>query len=758
MPVDVMWDGPPGRRLRAGWRRAPTVLGALLVCSGALAVLPLIALTIAVGIYVVVWLDFSSHPDKVWPAWFQEVRGSLVPMWLVALAVTVVGFVLGLRLLRGNRNLILFLRRFGYRPATHVVTEATSRLGDFWRVVTLDDDRIESLAAGDGVERLVDVVSDVKRSYRSVAPVVTKAWKFGMRTAAAGLAVALVFVVSPGPDWTARIERLKVLVDPNQAPDGAAALGARIGAAVLVVGLVLVAVWLALMVVGTLVSVPIRLVYGGVSRGVKDAADADELHVVELNDIAVAKGIVERQRRRVFGARLSVLTVNSAVWQQTVAGMADISAVPLIDISDPTENVMWEIEELVRRFGDRCVFIGAYGRLQELAGQESDDLMRRLSTFLDGRTVLAYTPDAEGTRRFVRRALVDPRPARSPAAPGRLRLSARACTDGLRQAGKPAAANALAGARHPELVVIGIGHDDPIDLALADVDPGRPQSGQAIHLCSLIDVVGRSDVEMKPVLPDLRGERRTPGDERPGAVRRAYRGFLVLIPDQRPSKRLAPEVADLPRTVARDRSEAPAVSEEGVVRLDDAELVAFGVGENDMIVVWSLTDIDVAGAAIEQSLDRFLLVIDGRARQIEMDAILARFLLSDRHEQDPEAGVIRGDETGPITGLVVDVPVQSVGPEAREAERIVRIEAKSDEPGSHLGLPSCDLRTATLASRAAPSAGTTGTSEGHRNVPVSVDGLGFPGGAPDVGRTRYRRVGPTRPIRPSVPSHVSGRP
>lgn len=402
MPVDVIWDGPPGRRLRAAWRRTPTVLGALLVGSGAMAVLPLVAATIAVGIYVVVWLDFRAHPDKVWPDWFQEIRGSLVPLWLVALAVTVVGFVLGLRLLRGNRNLILFLRRFGYRPATHVVTEATSHLGDFWRVVTLDDDRVESLGAGEGVEGLVDVVSNVKRWYRSAAPVVTKAWKLGMRAAAAGLAIALVFVVGPGPDWTARIGRLKVLVDLGQAPDGAAAFGARIGAAVLVLGLVLVSVWLALMVGGTLLSFPIRLVYGGVSRGVRDAADADELHVVEPNDIAVAKGIIEQQRRRVFGARLSVLTVNSAVWQQTVAGMADICAVPLIDISEPTENVMWEIEELVRRFGDRCVFIGAHGRLQELIAHEPDALMRRLSIFLDGREVLAYTPDARGTKRFVR--------------------------------------------------------------------------------------------------------------------------------------------------------------------------------------------------------------------------------------------------------------------------------------------------------------------------------------------------------------------
>src|SRR5207237_10543230 len=164
---------------------------------------------------------------------------------------------------------------------------------------------------------------------------------------------------------------------------------------------------------------------------------------------------------------------------------------------------------------------------------------------------------------------------------------------------------------------------------------GRPKGDQTVYLRSLIAMVGRSDVEMKPVLRDFRGNRRTPGDERTGAVRRADRGFFVLIPDQRPSERFAPEVADLWRTVARDRSETSAVSEEGVVRLDDAELVALGVGEHDMIVVWALTDINVAGPELDQSLDRLPLVLDGRACQMELDAILARLLVRDGLALDP---------------------------------------------------------------------------------------------------------------------------
>jgi hypothetical protein len=99
-----------------------------------------------------------------------------------------------------------------------------------------------------------------------------------------------------------------------------------------------------------------------------------------------------------------------------------------------------------------------------------------------------------------------------------------------------------------------------------------------------------------------------------------------------------------------------------------------------------LTDVDVAGAKLDQPPDRFLLVIDGRGRQIEMETILARLLLRDWQEDDPESGFIRRHETDLTMGVVVYLPAQSIGPEARETERIVRIKAEGDEPRSHRGL------------------------------------------------------------------------
>jgi hypothetical protein len=63
--------------------------------------------------------------------------------------------------------------------------------------------------------------------------------------------------------------------------------------------------------------------------------------------------------------------------------------------------------------------------------------------------------------------------------------------------------------QHTELVAVGIGHDHPADLALADVDASRPEGDETVDLRLLITVNGWSEVEMQPVLPGLRHQGRT---------------------------------------------------------------------------------------------------------------------------------------------------------------------------------------------------------------------------------------------------------
>jgi hypothetical protein len=87
--------------------------------------------------------------------------------------------------------------------------------------------------------------------------------------------------------------------------------------------------------------------------------------------------------------------------------LASLSSLPLIDISEPTENVLWELEELTRHFGDKCILIGHYDQVAALTPFPSGDLsvspiQRRLADLLDGREVLAYTTDQRGLKRFAR--------------------------------------------------------------------------------------------------------------------------------------------------------------------------------------------------------------------------------------------------------------------------------------------------------------------------------------------------------------------
>ncbi|MEW8534203.1 MAG: hypothetical protein AB2569_00875 [Candidatus Thiodiazotropha endolucinida] len=64
-------------------------------------------------------------------------------VFLIATVIAVVGLTLGLRLIRGCRRLVLFLRRFGHDEATEALSfAAASAMGQRWRLVTLDDNEI----------------------------------------------------------------------------------------------------------------------------------------------------------------------------------------------------------------------------------------------------------------------------------------------------------------------------------------------------------------------------------------------------------------------------------------------------------------------------------------------------------------------------------------------------------------------------------------------------------------------------------------
>ena len=127
-------------------------------------------------------------------------------------------------------------------------------------------------------------------------------------------------------------------------------------------------------------------------------------------DIETAATMVAQQSRKILSPKLTILTVESAIWQPTVRRLAAVSAVCLVDVSRPTEHLLWEIEQLTTVPGADCVFVGHVARLRRFTGGPGvevlavapDSVTGRLERHLAGKEVLGYTTDPEGLERFTR--------------------------------------------------------------------------------------------------------------------------------------------------------------------------------------------------------------------------------------------------------------------------------------------------------------------------------------------------------------------
>jgi hypothetical protein len=139
---------------------------------------------------------------------------------------------------------------------------------------------------------------------------------------------------------------------------------------------------------------------------VREAERFKNVAVTSLSEIRQAASAIALRSKKVFGPRLVVIRVASPVWRNAVEELASLSSLPLIDISELTENVLWELEELLRRFGDKCVLIGRYEAVTALAAlpptHPGTSVERRAADLIADRDVLAYTTDPAGLKRFAR--------------------------------------------------------------------------------------------------------------------------------------------------------------------------------------------------------------------------------------------------------------------------------------------------------------------------------------------------------------------
>jgi hypothetical protein len=131
-------------------------------------------------------------------------------------------------------------------------------------------------------------------------------------------------------------------------------------------------------------------------------SEATPTVIEDSDDLDWALNAVGSTARGPLASRLAVLTVADTIWRSTVSRFAERSDVVLMDISVPSEQVVWELEHLSKTRRPR-VLVGQRDRVAALAdGSVSGPHGDRLRTLLDGEAILTYRANADraAARRF----------------------------------------------------------------------------------------------------------------------------------------------------------------------------------------------------------------------------------------------------------------------------------------------------------------------------------------------------------------------
>ncbi len=374
MPFELI-STPPRRRLLGNlWRKLTLLFGVLLFLAG----LAASSLPLLLGIVAVVSL-LSPNLD------FPDLDSDQVAVFVTATGIAVAGLILGLRLIRGRRRLVLFLRRFGFDEATKVLSfAAASAMGQRWRLVTLDDNRIAPVF---GIKASGRILGFLRWAFL-IAIVVSLFWMFGdgFKDYLGGVVSGLKSDASGG-GLQALIGQIVVIFVMT------IVIGAIVG------GLFLIGI--ALLGAGVLFSWRSFHAY--------KKAEVGQSRVIKNNiEIEPVIQTVLRLSRKIFAPRLVVVRVDSGIWQEVVKRFTGVASVVLIDVSSPGQGLLWELENLKGKHRQKTLLVGQYEALEMLSSlpaenRDSVATEQRLARLLDGESVLAYgADDPAQMRRFAK--------------------------------------------------------------------------------------------------------------------------------------------------------------------------------------------------------------------------------------------------------------------------------------------------------------------------------------------------------------------
>lgn len=298
-------------------------------------------------------------------------------------AAALIALPLGIRLLRGKRRIVLFLRRFGFADATKALSYAANAvIGRSARLVTLDDARVTAVGGPAAPRRL------------------------------AGLVIVTAIAVGGGFVWWLWAKGFDLLYNRMSVTSSPATSDlAKAIVLPIVLGVAAVIIVLIISVLATSLVVSASLFSAASYRFARRAERAKRLEIKSVRDVRWRSRLIAKRGSRIFAPRLLVVTVANEAWQQAVSSLAQDSAAVIIDISVPSENLRWEIRTLLPVLGHRCVLVGRLDLLTKQDPAGGTVVVSPIAPDIDGHEVLAYRADGPGIRRFSRalRATIEAR-------------------------------------------------------------------------------------------------------------------------------------------------------------------------------------------------------------------------------------------------------------------------------------------------------------------------------------------------------------
>lgn len=356
------------------WRNVANLSGSLLIFAGLILLIP-----VAVSLLVI--LAIPGDLEDAWPTILW-----MVPVFGLSASGVIAG---GLNIKRNYRRTVLYLRRFGFADSAKALTYAVSTaIGKRWKLITLDDAKIAPVGLNRSARGLFVIAKWIL-----VALVI------------AGLAYGANLFYGGGLDRIADGVAQRAPEQPDNPELGV--VGNLISKFftsmiyIIVVGSIAM-LGAILGYIATALVIPLAFFAWGASRSVKKAEKRKAFLISNETDLEAAKRKLILKQRRVFSPRLVVVKVANEVWQRVVEVFSVSTDVCLIDVSIPTDNLLWEIRTLREQSNKKWIYVGDKEyilKLQKETSGKASVLEDQLREFLLNEEVLVYD---ETNRRLMR--------------------------------------------------------------------------------------------------------------------------------------------------------------------------------------------------------------------------------------------------------------------------------------------------------------------------------------------------------------------